>query len=159
MRIELSLIMAILLLATLISHGQSTVTDANDRSYIQQAEYDWARSIVTNDVSVIERNCADDFVGVDIDGSRYSKADTAKNFRSEPSDFLSIHLNAMEIRLYGNAAVAQGSESWQKKDGTAGKFVWTDTWIRREGRWQIVAAQDVIAADDLAPSAVPTDSP
>jgi hypothetical protein len=27
-------------------------------------------------------------------------------------------------------------------DGSKGAALWTDTWIRRNGKWQIVAAQD-----------------
>jgi Domain of unknown function (DUF4440) len=148
MRLQPPMIMAFLLLPTSFSHAQSNDNDASGRAYIQQAEYDWAQSLVTNDVGVIERICADDFAGVDIDGSLYSKADSLNGFRTEPSEFVSIHLNALQIRLYGNAAVAQGNESWEKKDGTPGKFVWTDTWIRRDGRWQIVAAEDVVADED-----------
>ena len=45
----------------------------------------------------------------------------------------------------GDTAVAQGSESWVRQTGERGRFVWTDTWILREGRWQIVAAGDLIA--------------
>jgi hypothetical protein len=26
---------------------------------------------------------------------------------------------------------------------TRGRFVWTDTWLRRDGRWEIVAAEDL----------------
>jgi aminopeptidase C len=46
-----------------------------------------------------------------------------------------------------------GNESWKKKDGTPGKFVWTDTWIKRAGKWQIVAAEDLVPP--VAPSARP----
>jgi len=155
MRLQPPMIMAFLLLPTSFSHAQSNDNDASGRAYIQQAEYDWAQSLVTNDVRVIERICADDFAGVDIDGSLYSKTDTINGFRTAPSEFVSVHLNAIEIRLYGNAAVAQGNESWEQKDGTLGKFVWTDTWVRRDGRWQIVAAEDVVAAEDLPSPAVP----
>jgi hypothetical protein len=28
-----------------------------------------------------------------------------------------------------------------------GRFVWTDTWLQRNGRWQIVAAEDLIAPE------------
>jgi len=28
-----------------------------------------------------------------------------------------------------------------------GRFVWTDTWIRRNGKWQIVAAEELIAPE------------
>ena len=109
--------------------------------------------VVTNDVSVLERILADDFVGVDIDGSHYSKADAIKDYRTKPSEFASNHLNEIEIRFYGDVAVAQGNESWKKKDGAVGKFVWTDTWIRRNGKWQIVAAEDLVPPN--AVSSVP----
>ncbi|MFI5114337.1 MAG: nuclear transport factor 2 family protein [Terriglobales bacterium] len=138
------------LLVTSLAYVQSTDDHGSDRAYIRQAESDWAESVVTNDVSVLERILADDFVGVDIDGSHYSKADAIKDYRTHPSDFVSNHLNEVGIRFYGDAAVAQGNEGWKKKDGTTGKFVWTDTWIRRGGKWQIVAAEDLVPAGAAA---------
>jgi len=145
------LMIAVFLLLCL-AHVQ-TDDHASDRAYIRQAESDLAESTVTNDVSVLERILADDFVGVDIDGSHYSKADGIKDFRTHPSEFVFNHLNEVEIRFYGNAAVAQGNWGWKKKDGTIGKFVWTDTWIRRGGEWQIVAGEDLVppAATRSAP--------
>jgi ketosteroid isomerase-like protein len=122
-------------------------TDDPSSSYIRQAESDWAESVVTNDVNVLERILADDFVGVDIDGSHYSKADVIKDYRTKPSEFASNHVNEVQIRFYGDAAVAQGSESWKKKDGTPGTFFWTDTWIKRNGKWQVVAAEDLVAPE------------
>jgi len=150
---RIPMILAFLLLVTSLAHVQTSGDYASDRAYIRQAESDWAESVVTNDVSVLERILADDFVGVDIDGSHYSKADAIKDFRTKPSGFISNHLNEVETRFYGDAAVAQGNESWKKKDGTLGKFVWTDTWIKRNGKWQIVAAED------LVPLVAPTGRP
>jgi len=124
--------------------AQSADDHATDRVYIRQAESDWAESVATHDVRVLERIMADDFEGVDIDGSHYSKADAIKEYRTHTIDFVSNHLSEVQIRFYGQAAVAQGSESWKKKDGTLGKFVWTDTWIKREGKWQVVAAEDLV---------------
>jgi ketosteroid isomerase-like protein len=143
------LLMALALLSFLnfLALAQWADKHASDRAYIRQAESDWAESSVTNDVSLLERILADDFVGVEIDGSHYSRADAIKDFRTHPSDFASNHLNDVEVRFYGDAAVAQGSESWKKKDGTTGKFVWTDTWIKRGGKWQIVAAEDLVPPD------------
>jgi len=131
------------LLVSTSALAQSTDTHSKDRAYIQQAEPDWAESSATNDVSVIERIIADDFVGVDIEGNHYSKADMRK-WRASPSEHVSDHMNEVLIRFYGDAAVAQGSETWKKKNGTTGKFVWTDTWIRRAGKWQVVAAEDLV---------------
>jgi hypothetical protein len=63
---------------------------------------------------------------------------------SGTSEFLFNHLNDVETRFYGETAVAQGKEGWKKKDGTTGKFVWTDTWIRQGGKWRVVAAEDLV---------------
>jgi ketosteroid isomerase-like protein len=91
------MIIAFLLLATSLAHVQSSDVHATDRAYIRQSESDWAESVVANDAGVLERILADDFVGVDIDGSHYSKADAIKDYRSQPSEFASNHLNEVEI--------------------------------------------------------------
>ena len=81
----------LLLVASLLA--RSIDDRASDRAYIHQAESDWAESVATNDVGILERILADDFVGVDIDGSHYYKAGAMKDYRSGPSSFLSDHLN------------------------------------------------------------------
>lgn len=131
---RIPMILAFLLLVTCLAHVQTSGDHASDRAYIRQAESDRAKSVVTNDMSVLERILADDFVGVDLDVSHYSKADAIQDLRTKPSEFVSNHLKEVEIHFYGYAAVAEGSnESWKKKAGTLGQFVWPDTWIRRNG--------------------------
>jgi Domain of unknown function (DUF4440) len=117
---------------------------AADRAYIRKAESDWGESEVTRDAGVLERILSDDFVGVDVDGTHYSKADALQEYRTRPSNYVSNHIDDVEIRFYGQAAVAQGDESWEKKDGTAVKHVWTDIWVQRDGKWRIVAAEDLV---------------
>jgi Domain of unknown function (DUF4440) len=130
--------------AASIAPTMSNADRAEDRAYIRKAESDWGESEVTRDAGVLERILSEDFVGVDIDGTHYSKSDALQEYRSRPSTYLSNRLNAVEIRFYGQTAIAQGDDSWQKKDGTAGKHVWTDTWIQRNGRWQLVASEDLV---------------
>jgi hypothetical protein len=130
--------------AASIAPTMSNVDRADDRAYIRKAESDWGESEVTRDAGVLERILSEDFVGVDVDGTHYSKSDALQEYRSRPSSYLSNHIDAVEIRFYGQTAVAQGDDSWQKKDGTAGKHVWTDTWIQRNGKWQLVASEDLV---------------
>jgi len=115
-----------------------------DRAYIRQAETEWAQSTTTRDASFLERILSDDFIGVGVDGSHYSKADAIKEYRNKPSIYTSDHLDEVEIRFYGHTAVAQGDEIWTKRDGSSGKYVWTDTWVQRDGKWQVVAAEDLV---------------
>jgi hypothetical protein len=100
---------------------------AADRAYIENAESDWAEMAATNECSVLEHILADDFVGVDVDGSHYTKAASMHECKTQPSIFESNHLGKVEIRFFGDTAVAQGHEKWKLKNGKTGTFYWTDT--------------------------------
>jgi ketosteroid isomerase-like protein len=116
-------------------------------SYIIESERQWAESVATGDPSTIERILADDFLGVDPKGTLYDKAKMIADTRNAPQYFVSNRLNEVKVRFYGETAIAQGDESWERRTGERGRFVWTDTWTRRNGRWQIVAAEDLIAPE------------
>jgi ketosteroid isomerase-like protein len=115
--------------------------------YILESERQWAESVATGDTSAIERILADDFIGVDPEGKLYNKQQMIADTRNAPKVFASNRLNDVKVRFYGKMAVAQGSESWEKHSGERGRFVWTDTWLRRDRDWQIVAAEDLIAPE------------
>jgi hypothetical protein len=115
--------------------------------YILESERQWAESVATGDTSAIERILADDFIGVDPKGRQYNKRQMIDETRDAPKYFVSNRLNEVKVRFYRNTAIAQGSETWEKRSGERGRFVWTDTWLRRNGRWQIVAAEDLIAPE------------
>jgi len=134
--------------AILVARGQQTGT-AEAENYIKESERQWAESVANGDATVVERILADDFLGVDPDGSLYEKAAMVAGTRDAPKEFISNHLNDVKVRFFGDTAVAQGNESWVRRTGTPlrGRFVWTDTWIRRNGKWQIVAAEDLIAPE------------
>jgi ketosteroid isomerase-like protein len=115
--------------------------------YIVDSERQWAESVATGDTSAIERILADDFIGVDPKGRLYTKQQMIDETRNAPKYFVSNRLNDVKVRFYRRTAIAQGSETWEKRSGERGRFVWTDTWLRRNGRWQIVAAEDLIAPE------------
>ena len=118
--------------------------------YIIESERQWAESVATGDTTAVERILADDFVGVDPKGPFYDKAEMISDTRNSPKYFVSNHANDIKVRFYGDTAVAQGDETWERRSGERGRFVWTDTWVKRNGRWQIVAAEDVIAPEQPA---------
>ncbi|MDP9090700.1 MAG: nuclear transport factor 2 family protein [Pseudomonadota bacterium] len=115
---------------------------AEAERYIKNSEAEWAASVATNDTSVVKRILADDVVWV-LDGRVLDKTRAVAEAEHGPSDFLSNTLEYAHVRFFGDTAVVQGSEKWTRKGGKIGRFVWTDTWLRRNGQWQIVAAEDV----------------
>lgn len=124
-------------------------TQAESERYIVESERQWAESVATDETSAIERILADDFVGVSPEGDQYNKKKMVTDTRTAPETFVSNHLNQVKVRFFGDTAVAQGNESWEQRKGQPryGRFVWTDTWIRRNGQWQIVAAEDLTVAE------------
>jgi len=129
----------------------SSIDYKEAEAYIRQSEKDWAESVFIGDSSVINRILADDFLGVDVDGSKYTKKQMAEATITSPEHFISNQVNDVKVRFYGTTAVVQGDETWTRKPGDSllglvtGRFVWTDTWLLRNGKWQIVAAEDLIA--------------
>ncbi len=117
--------------------------------YIIESERQWAESATSGDSSIVERILADDFVGVDPEGRLYDKAKMISMTPDGPKLFVSNHANATKVRFYGDAVVAQGDETWERRSGEPrqGRFVWTDTWVKRNGKWQIVAAEDLITPE------------
>jgi hypothetical protein len=117
------------------------------RQYITESEKQWAEAVASGDSTVVQKILADDFIGVDTKGFQYNKAHEVHNTPEGPKYFKSNHLNTIKIRFYGDMAVAQGDEIWVRYSGQplTGRFVWTDTWLFRNDKWQIVAAEDLIA--------------
>ena len=104
---------------------------------------------MTVDVAANDRIIADDYLGTEPDGKRVHKADLIAELKSGEA-LASNRLNEddVTIRFYGDTAIVNGSESWKlKKDGKTGRYIWTDIFVKRNGKWQVVASQDLEVAD------------
>jgi len=135
---------ALILIAFVAGAAQPSIANSQseDEKYIRSSESAWAESVATNDGSVVERILAGDCVWV-LDGGILTKAQAAADAKNGPGDFPSDHLEYAHVRFLGDTVVVQGSEIWTRKGGHKGRFIWTDTWLRRNGQWQIVAPEDV----------------
>lgn len=117
---------------------------AADRRAIAEGEKAWGGAFVTGDAATVDRLLAEDFLGVDSSGRTYGKAEAMKDVRDGPR-LTSDKTEPPTIRLYGDTAIAQAREH---EIGPAPEFkpmerVFTDTWVKRGGRWRIVAAEDL----------------
>jgi hypothetical protein len=119
------------------SPGEETV------KFIIAAEAKWANSACSPQPD-LKDVIADDFQGTSPSGRRYGKKDAIKtDTKALERD---CQLGEVKVRFFGDSiALAYGAESAVKaKDGKETKhcLIWTDTWLKRAGKWQIVAAQD-----------------
>lgn len=142
-----SILAVIALIVVMFASRTQDADQAKAERYIKESESKWAEAGVKGDTATVERILADDFLGVAPDGSFYDKAKEIADTQ-EKGNMVSNHVDGAKVRFFGDTAVAQGSESWEKRTGEPkrGKYVWTDTWVRRNNKWQIVAAEDVSEA-------------
>jgi len=150
MRLKEAFLGAVLTLASLgCAYAQKPTADSRTEAekYIIDCSRDWAESVVTGDRSKRRIYFADDFVGTDTKGRIYDKAMVTRE-TGPAKQITSNHLDSVRIRFFGDTAIAHGSEGWERKDGSKGRYVWTDVWVRRNGQWQVVAAQDAAAPID-----------
>jgi len=66
-----------------------------------------------------------------------------------PDTITAAHNEAMEVHRYGTVTAVVTGWLVVRGRGSSGAFEqryrFTDTWVKRGGRWQIVAAQDYVA--------------
>jgi len=105
-------------------------------------EQDWANANVKADVAFLERILAEDWVFTDPEGVVWTKAQSLAVLKSGEDVVSSTVPDDMKARVYGDAAVVTGrnttKETLKGKD-ISGLYRWTDTWIKKAGRWQCVA--------------------
>ena len=109
-------------------------------------ERQWAESACTqNDIR--KTILAEDFQGTAPYGASYSKKEAvAHSLSGKPEEACTLH--EVTVHFFGDAmAILYGSENAVhiEADGRRHtvKLTWTDTWFKRHGIWQIVAAQDM----------------
>lgn len=115
-------------------------SDAESDAYMRKAETDWAQLFVKDDPNILQNILADDFTGFSSDGKIHDKAETVAAEKPDGS-YKSATLDSAEYHHFGDTVVAQGIESAQRRDGGPDyRIAWTDVWMYRNGKWQVIAA-------------------
>jgi hypothetical protein len=120
---------------------------------IKQMERQWLiESYSPNDMSAFDRIIADDFMITHSIGKNLNKAQkradiiSYHSLSSAPSpDFVfKIEDSGVQVRVYKNVAISTGYiiEKFQQQGKQINDRVYfTNTYLKRNGRWQVVASQ------------------
>ena len=143
----MKLISLLFLLCSLFGFAAASEKPPPSRAEMEivELENSWAECFHTGNSGPAKQFIADDFVGISSKGVRYTKAEALKEITESKGVFVSFVTKDITVRVYGDTAVAQGTDVWQLADKSkkGGSSLWTDTWIRIHGQWRIVAAQDI----------------
>jgi hypothetical protein len=137
--------LTVFIVPALAQRSHWAAADDKTAQYIIDMERKWAEG-VCGDNGVVAELLADDFQGTSTTGARYRKADELRDEKG-PHTARDCGIDEVKVRFFGDSlALVYGSEHAVGKDKSQPNAkvcqVWTDTWLKRGGKWQIVAAQD-----------------
>jgi hypothetical protein len=124
-----------------------TIQDADTRTLVR-LEDSWASALVKRDSAVFNRLLAPGFVYTEND-QLMDRAAVIRSVVAGPDTVTAAHNDSMVVHRYGSVtAVVTGWLVVQGRNASGAferRYRFTDTWVKRAGRWQIVAAQDFVA--------------
>ena len=121
-----------------------TSQNNSDEQQVRQLEPQWIEAFLRGDTETLDRILADDFIFTDPEGKLLTKVEWIADMTSGELTFESIHIDDLQVRMYGDAAVANGRvtvKARSKEGGFNGQYCYTDMYVKRNGQWQAVAEQ------------------
>jgi hypothetical protein len=136
--------MSAVLLAVLLAVN---VQDPDTRALLR-LEDDWASALVERDTITFNRLLAAGFVYTEND-QVMDRAAVLAGVSSGPDTVEAAHNEELRVHRFGPVTSVVTGWLVVRGRGPNGPFErryrFTDTWVKRGGRWQIVAAQDYVA--------------
>lgn len=127
---------------------------ANDQTLMKQnseeeqalikIQHDWAEARMKGNRSYTRQLEAENCTVVWPDGSIVDKREDLKSM-TDDIVFTEFKIDHLQVRLYGDTGIVVGRGTIKAHHGKqnllGGKFVWTDTFIKQDGAWKVVASQ------------------
>jgi len=137
----------VIIVAANAQQGKWAATSDQTAKSLIDMERQWAEQECTHSM-IVQTMLADDFQGTSPEGKRHSKSEEVEEAKTSKTEARECRLHDAKVHFFGeNIAVVYGSESSIRKASDGKEYtrslVWTDTWLKRNGRWQVVAAQDM----------------
>jgi len=102
----------------------------------------WGEAYVNRDLAALDRLEADGLVHTDFDGNIYTKREDIEEVKTGVLVVTSLVQDDIKIHVYGDAAVVTYrsiEKGRYRGEDYRAQFRYTDTWIKKAGRWQVAA--------------------
>lgn len=109
---------------------------------IEGLEMEWRQAQVDNNIAVIDRLLADDYVGISANGMIETKSQAIAQRKAGTIRITVLDLDDLKVRLYGDTAVVTSKADLQGVNGQSdisGLYRYTRVYNRRLGVWKIVS--------------------
>lgn len=148
MRRFLSAILILLTVFIVAAVAQTKAGQADKKSKVEaelmQLERDIGDANIKRDKAFFERIEAEEFIFTDSSGGLTNKAQDVASLDSPPGAFklVSYVPDEMTVHVYGDTAVVTGRVTTEGRNAdraVTSRSRFTDVFVKRQGRWQIVA--------------------
>lgn len=102
----------------------------------------WREAQLNNNVAVMDRLLADDYVGISANGIIETKAEALALRRAGTLHITQLDLNDLKVRIYGDTAVVTSRAELAGTNGASdisGKYRYTRVYNKRYGQWKIIS--------------------
>jgi ketosteroid isomerase-like protein len=111
-----------------------------------QMERQWNEALRTKNAAWFEENLAVDVTDINSgNGALSTKTDDIAAIKADTTVYETLEFSDLKVRVEGNAGVVTGVNHLKGHDGKGGMFdvrlSFTDTYIKRNGRWLVWASQ------------------
>lgn len=109
---------------------------------IESLEAQWRTALMQNDVATVNRLLADDYLGINPNGTLETKADALALRRAGTTKISSMDPINMKVRVYGDTAVVTSQVQVEGHDGDrdiSGRYHYTRVYTHRSGEWKVVS--------------------
>lgn len=124
--------------------GRTSAQGGDVEQTLMRIEQELIDAVLAGDASAVERHYADSFIFTTPDGTMVNKSQVIANVKSGNLKYESTKIDDMKVQVYGDTAVVtlrSTDKGRHKGVDISGQYRWTDVFVRRDGRWQLVAAQ------------------
>jgi ketosteroid isomerase-like protein len=126
-----------------LANDQKIMGDDSEEQALIEIQHEWADARVKGDSSYTRRLEAKDCTIVWPDGRIENKRGDLQSMSDIAFSEFKIH--NLQVRLYGDTAIVVGEGMVKARKGNddllGGKFVWTDTFVKQDGAWKVIASQ------------------
>ncbi len=123
----------------------------NAHKEIEGLEQDWRTAQLSNNVTEADRLLADDYLGINANGTLETKADELSRRRSGDFHISQLELSDIKVRIYGDTAVVTSKAELMGKNGDrdiSGRYRYTRVYSNRDGQWRIVSFEASKISDE-----------
>jgi ketosteroid isomerase-like protein len=117
---------------------------SGDEQALIKIQHDWAEARMKGDSSYTRRLESENCTVVWPDGSIANKREDLESMTGDIV-FTEFKIDDLQVRLYGDTGIVVGQGTIKAHKGKqnllGGRFVWTDTFIKQQGAWKVVASQ------------------